>query len=154
MLSPVQTIYHVITLYARKALLFYNIILVIQMFHDKACSAVILADETASVTPFQGSGSISVTLVDISVSGVKFISANELESVITDQLSLRFTLPGSSRLHFALIMLQSIIATDGTGFRYEAKFIKADPETIDHILHHFIVPHSKIVSERGTLDLY
>ena len=93
--------------------------------------------ETASVTPLQAAGSVSVQLVDISVAGVSFVAPEELPCAASDLLSMRFTLPGRSRLHFAMISLLPAAVQEGPGWRYDARFARTDPQTIDHIIQWF-----------------
>lgn len=104
------------------------------MPHENPTCSLNLKSEVASVTPLHGSGTISVSLVDISVSNVTFVAPQKLEASPSDQLSMRFTLPGKPRLHFALIALLPFMTADISGFRYQAKFVRTDPLTIDHIV--------------------
>lgn len=111
-------------------------------------------DEVASVTPLQGSGSVKVRLVDINVTEVKFISSQSLENSASEQLSLRFTLPGKPRLHFALIELLPAMVRQEDGFCYEAKFVRTDPLTVDHIIQCLAPIPVAVGKESGTLHLH
>lgn len=96
--------------------------------------ALNLLHEVASVATLQGSGSISVRLVDVSVGRVHFVCSERLESGPSDQLSMRFTLPGNPRLHFAMVQLSGTSTHDGAASSYEAEFVRTDPKTVDHIM--------------------
>lgn len=93
-----------------------------------------LAHESASITALQGNGSVSVKLIDVSVEGLSFISAEKLLSGPSAQVSIRFTLPGDASLHFALLRLLPTVARDIAGYRYRAQFVRTQPKTIDHIV--------------------
>ncbi|NNG22866.1 hypothetical protein [Telluria aromaticivorans] len=93
-----------------------------------------LMHEVASVATLQGSGSISVRLVDVSVGRISFVSSEKLESGPSDQLSMRFTLPGDPRLHFAMVQLSGAVTHEPTATSYEAEFVRTDPKTVDHIM--------------------
>lgn len=104
------------------------------MLHENPTCSLNLKNEVASVTLLQGFGTISVSLVDVSVSSVTFVAPQRLQAATSDQLSMRFTLPGMPRLHFAMITLLPSVTSDVSGFRYQAKFVKTAPLTIDHIV--------------------
>ena len=93
--------------------------------------------QTASVTALQAAGSVAVQLVDISIAGVSFLAFEELGCASSDLLSMRFTLPGRPRLHFAMISLLPPASREGSGYRYDAKFVRTDPQTVDHIIQWF-----------------
>ena len=104
------------------------------MLDTKPGHALNLMHEVASVATLQGSGSLSVRLVDVSVARVRFVSSAKLDSVPSDQLSMRFTLPGNPRLHFAMVKLSAAITHEPTASCYEAEFVRTDPKTVDHIM--------------------
>lgn len=93
--------------------------------------------ETATVTASQAAGAVTVQLVDINIAGVSFVASEKLLCASSDLLSMRFTLPGRSRLHFAMISLLPTAPQEGPGYRYDARFVRTDPQTIDHIMQWF-----------------
>lgn len=104
------------------------------MLDTKPTHALNLMHEVASVATLQGSGSISVRLVDIGVGRVSFVTSEKLESGPSDQLSMRFTLPGNPRLHFAMVQLSGAATHEPTASSYQAQFVRTDPKTVDHIM--------------------
>lgn len=93
-----------------------------------------LMHEVASVATLHGSGSISVRLVDVSVGHVRFVSSEKLVSEPSAQLSMRFTLPGNPRLHFAMVQLSGASTHGSAASSYDAQFVRTDPKTVDHIM--------------------
>jgi len=95
-----------------------------------------LMDEVASIACPRGRDALPVQLDEVSLSGVAFISPTRLDSHGSDAFSLRFSLPGKPRLHFALVKLMAPPIHLDSGFRYTAKFMTIDPHTVDHIVEH------------------
>ncbi|WP_159695814.1 hypothetical protein [Massilia sp. 9I] len=93
-----------------------------------------LMDEVASIASPRASDSQSVQLLDITLAGVNFVSPSRLPFHSPDTLSLRFSLPGKPRLHFAAVHLMAPPIHDDSGFRYTAKFVTVDPHTVEHIV--------------------
>lgn len=104
------------------------------MFDATPSHSLNLMHEVASVAALQGCGSVSVRLVHVNVARVRFLSSERLPSGPSDQLSMRFTLPGNPRLHFAMVRLLAMTASDASGCHYEAEFVRTDPKTVDHII--------------------
>lgn len=91
-------------------------------------------DEVASIASSHGADSLSVQLAEITLAGVAFVSRAKLPFPSSGALSLRFSLPGKPRLHFASIHLMAPPIHDDSGFRYTAKFVTVDPHTVEHIV--------------------
>lgn len=93
-----------------------------------------LMHEIASVATLHGSDPISVRLVDVSLGHVRFVSSEKLVSEPSAQLSMRFTLPGNPRLHFAMVQLSGASTHGSAASSYDAQFVRTDPKTVDHIM--------------------
>jgi hypothetical protein len=124
------------------------------MLDEKAIRSGRLMQETASVTALQAAGSVAVQLVDINVAGVSFVASDKLPCSPTELLSMRFTLPGGSRLHFAMISLLPAASQEGSGYRYDAKFVRTDPQTIDHIIQWFESPQVEVAKDAKDVQLH
>ena len=124
------------------------------MLDEKAIRSVRLMQETASVTALQATGSVAVQLVDINVAGVSFVAPEKLPCSSTELLSMRFTLPGRSRLHFAMISLLPSASEEGSGYRYDARFVRTDPQTVDHIIQWFESPQAQVAKDSKDVHLH
>lgn len=82
---------------------------------------------------------IPIVLLDISLHSISFASSAEM--LTGGSYALRFTLPGSPRLHFVLV---KIVVRTGenvpAGFRYGAKIERIDSKTVDHIIEFLSQP--------------
>lgn len=98
-----------------------------------------LMHEVASISNSAGSTWVPVVLLDVSLSGISFASAEVLSSDGT--YSMRFTLPGAARLHFASVTLTPR-TTSGvpSGYRYGARFLTIDRQTLDHVIQFMSEP--------------
>jgi hypothetical protein len=98
-----------------------------------------LMHEVASITAPGGSTWIPIILLDVSLSGISFASSEELSSDCAH--SMRFTLPGTARLHFASVMLTPrTTAGVPSGYRYGARFLTIDRLTLDHVIQFMSEP--------------
>lgn len=89
--------------------------------------------EYAFVSNFSDSGWLPIVLLDISASGISFACSEALQG--GNVHALRFTLPGTPKLHFASAVLLPA-TTEGvpSGYRYGGRFSSIDRSTIDHIV--------------------
>jgi len=124
------------------------------MLDEKDVRSVRLMQETASVTALQAAGSVAVQLVDINVAGVSFVTPEKLLCSSNELLSMRFTLPGRSRLHFAMISLLPTASQEGARYRYDAKFVRTDPQTVDHIIQWFESPPTEVAKDSKDVQLH
>lgn len=104
------------------------------MLDTKPACRTNLMDEVASIAAAHASDAIPIRLVDISLAGIIFISPEKLFNPSATPLSVRFSLPGKPRLHFAAVSLMAPPIHDDAGYRYTAKFARVDPHTLDHIV--------------------
>lgn len=98
-----------------------------------------LMHEVASITDPAGSTWVPIVLLDVSLHGISFASAEVLLSDCT--YSMRFTLPGAAKLHFSSVTLTPR-TTSGvpSGYRYGARFLTIDRQTLDHIVQFMSEP--------------
>lgn len=92
-----------------------------------------LMHEVASITNPTGTTWVPIILLDVSLNGASFASSQVLLSDC--EYSMRFTLPGAARLHFASVTLTPR-TTSGvpSGYRYGARFLKIERQTQVHIV--------------------
>ncbi|WLI91648.1 hypothetical protein Q4S45_11160 [Massilia sp. R2A-15] len=92
-----------------------------------------LMHEFGSITNASVTAWTPVVMLDISLQSISFASSERL--LPGDTHPLRFTLPGAPRMHFASVaLLPSTAPAERGGYRYAAKFVTLEPNTIDHIV--------------------
>ena len=89
--------------------------------------------EIAFISKSSDTGWVPIVVLDISVNGITFACSEILLSGYAH--TLRFTLPGTPKLHFVSAMLLPR-TTEGvpSGYRYGARFSRIDQRTADHIV--------------------
>lgn len=123
------------------------------MIDGKPKYVVTLNRETAFVTMSHPSKSVDVQLLEVSLHGLSFSVSEALHCAPHGQLSIRFSLPGGSRLHFAMINLLSMVMAGPSTYRYDAKFVRTDPQTIDHIIRSCVPAMPENAQETGRVRL-
>jgi hypothetical protein len=104
------------------------------MLEKRLARATVLMDEVASIANAHSAEATSIQLADISIAGLSFVSPEKLVHQSSNAWSVRFSLPGKPRLHFASVALMAPPIHDEAGFRYTARFVTLDPHTVDHIV--------------------
>jgi hypothetical protein len=98
-----------------------------------------LMHEFASITNSAVTEWTPVILLDVSTNGISFASSEVLFAGVTHPM--RFTLPGTPRMHFVSVaLLPGTTQGVPVGFRYGAKFVQVHPRTIDQIVQFLSEP--------------
>lgn len=98
-----------------------------------------LMHEIAFIENSSGNGWVPIVLLDITVNGATFACSEILLSGHAH--TLRFTLPGTPKLHFVSATLLPRTTDDvPSGYRYGARFSRIDPSTINHIVQFLSEP--------------